>query len=333
MLTGGFGFLSRLHGLSLDNLVEVEMVLADGRIVIVNANSHPELWWAVRGAGPAFGIATRYKAIAHPVPVVFAGNLIYRFHRATAPSLLKHYRDCVKGAPRELYANLLLTAGPADKDSLVVIQLCYVGPRERGAEFLQAISAWNGEPCLLNEVDEKSFLNQQDSVAQVLRGQRGRKWYIRSTLITSLPDEVITKTVTQFANTPIGCTWLFELSGGALADHENNCIPHSQREAHFNVAALHQWDLHVDDPRCKVSAEEWIDKTLAPVSTGAPFTCFLGRDEPFQRVQNCFGEENFDKLAALKRKYDPNCLFKHTFWPLDASGEAIEPAVREPQSP
>jgi len=97
MLLGGFGFLSRLHGLSIDNLVEVEMVLADGRIVVVNENNYPgspllpigvastiqtrvfyslDLWWAVRGAGPCFGIATRYKAKAFPVPVVFAGNLI-----------------------------------------------------------------------------------------------------------------------------------------------------------------------------------------------------------------------------------------------------------------
>ena len=95
-----------------------------------------------------------------------------RFHRATAPSLIKHFRDCIKDAPRELYANVLLTAGPADKDSLVVIQMCYVGPKAKGVEYLQAISSWDGERCLLNEVNEKSFLNQQDSVAQVLRGKR-----------------------------------------------------------------------------------------------------------------------------------------------------------------
>lgn len=96
MLLGGFGFLSRLHGLSIDNLVEVEMVLADGSIVFVNKNECPgahaprrlraaireltmsraDLWWALRGAGPAFGVVTRYKAKAYPVPVVFAGNLI-----------------------------------------------------------------------------------------------------------------------------------------------------------------------------------------------------------------------------------------------------------------
>jgi hypothetical protein len=137
---------------------------------------------------------------------VFAGNLIYRFHRATAASLLKHYRDCVKGAPRELYANVLLTAGPADQDSLVVVQMCYAGPRSKGLEFLHALASWDGERCLLNEVGEKAFLAQQDSVAQVLRGQKGRKWFIRSTLVASLPDEVIHQTVAQFADTPVGCS-------------------------------------------------------------------------------------------------------------------------------
>ena len=100
MILGGFGFLSRMRGLSIDNVVEVEMVLADGKIVVVNKDEDPgayiytalchtavlatfllsyhatDLWWAVRGAGPAFGIATRYKARAYPVPMCFAGNLI-----------------------------------------------------------------------------------------------------------------------------------------------------------------------------------------------------------------------------------------------------------------
>jgi hypothetical protein len=101
----------------------------------------------------------------------FDHTLHSRFNKATAPSLIKHFRDCVKGAPRELYANVLLTAGPAGKDSLVVVQMCYVGSREKGQEYLAAISSWTGERCLLNEVDEKSFLHQQDSVAQVLRGK------------------------------------------------------------------------------------------------------------------------------------------------------------------
>ncbi|RPD57835.1 hypothetical protein L226DRAFT_472397 [Lentinus tigrinus ALCF2SS1-7] len=332
MLLAGFGFISRMHGLSIDNLVEVEMVLADGQIVTVNADEDPELWWAVRGAGPAFGIATRYKARAFPVPVVFAGNLIYRFHRATAASLIKHFRDCIKGAPRELYANVLLTAGPANKDSLVVIQMCYVGPKEKGLEFLQAISSWDGERCLLNEVNEKSFLNQQDSVAQVLRGKAGRQWFLRSSLVTSLPDELITKTVIEFADTPIGCTWIFELAGGAICDFDDTCLPKEQREAAWTVAALHQWDMGVDDPRCVSTAEDWMKHTIRPHSVGGPFPTFLGRHEPASRAMACYGK-NWARLAALKRKYDPDGLFKNNFWPLDKDGEPVGELYNEPPSP
>lgn len=332
MLLGGFGFLSRLHGLSIDNLVEAEVVLADGRIVIVNEKEHPDLWWGLRGSGPALCIATRYKARAYPVPVVFAGNLIFRFHRATAPSLLRHFRDCIKGAPRELYANVLLTAGPADKDSLVVIQLCYVGPKEQGLEYLEALSSWTGERCLLKEVHEKTFLSQQDSVAQVLRGRRGNQWFIRSALISSLPDEVINKTVLDFADTPVGCTWLFELAGGAITDHEETCVPKAQREAKFTIAALHQWEMGVDDPRCVSSAEDWLRDTIKPVATGGSFPSFLGRGERPARVASSFGE-NWERLVALKKKYDPTGLFRNTFWPLNKEGVEIDPSEHEPPEP
>lgn len=111
----------------------------------------------------------------------------------------------------------------------MVVQMCYVGPKEKGQEYLAAISSWDGEKCLLNEVDEKSFLHQQDSVAQVLRGKgrvafiylfiarntqvdavflsiAGRQWFIRSALISSLPDDIINETVMQFADTPVGCS-------------------------------------------------------------------------------------------------------------------------------
>ncbi|KAG6334790.1 hypothetical protein ID866_4297 [Astraeus odoratus] len=344
MLLGGFGFLSRLHGLSVDNLVEAEVVLADGRIVISNEKEHPDLWWALRGAGSAFGIVTRYKARAYPVPVVFAGNLIYRFHRATAPSLIKHFRDCIKGAPRELYANVLLTAGPAGQDSLVVIQMCYVGPKVKGLEFLQAISSWDGEKCLLNEVDEKSFLHQQDSVAQVLRG----KGVAFISFDTSLPDAIINKTVMQFAEAPVGCTWLFELAGGAVSDTEDSCLPKVQRQAAFNVVALHQWDIDFEDPRCIESAEEWIAETLAPVTIGGPLPSvsvfvtddseaglqsyhqFLGRYEHPGRVIACFGE-NWARLIQVKQMYDPANFFRNSFWPLNSDGQIVEPQDHEPE--
>jgi FAD/FMN-containing dehydrogenase len=323
MMLGGFGFLSRLHGLSLDIVVEVEMVLADGRIVIVSETENSDLWWGIRGAGTAFGIATRYKAKAFPVPVVYAGNIIYEFRPSTAPSLVKHFRDCIKSAPRELYANLILTAGPRHNGALVVIQLCYIGTRERGAEFLQAILSWDGGSCLLNEVNEKTFWNQQDSVAKVLKAAAGRKWFIRSDLVTSLTDDVIHATVTKFASTPDGCAWLFELGGGAIVDFEDTCLPLVSRQASFNIVAFHQWKIDEYDDRCVDSVEEWMVETIAKHSPGGPLPCFFERRERVTRTMATYGDENWHKLCLLKRKYDPSGLIKHCFWPLDEEGRPL----------
>lgn len=206
MLLGGFGFLSRQYGLSVDNLLEAEVVLSDGSIVYASQYENTDLLWALRGAGPAFGVVTRYLARAYPIPSVYAGNLIWRFHRATAPSLLAHFRDCIKSAPPQLYVNALLTAGPADQDSLVVIQMCYNGPVAEGKVFRDALASWDGEACLLMEVGEKVYTRQQESVAQVLRGRAGNQWFIRSVLARGLSDEVIGHTVQDFADTPIGCS-------------------------------------------------------------------------------------------------------------------------------
>ncbi|KAG8967436.1 hypothetical protein FRC03_009956 [Tulasnella sp. 419] len=323
MMLGGFGFLARLHGLSLDILVEVEMVLADGRIVTVSENENPDLWWAIKGAGTAFGIATRYKAKAFPVPVVYAGNIVYEFNVSTAASLLKHFRDCIKAAPRELYANAILTAGPRFGGALIVIQLCYIGTREQGIEFPQAIISWDGGPCLLNEVNEKNFSNQQDSVAKILKAAAGRKWFLRSDTVTTLNDDVIHQTVRRFSDTPDGCAWLFELGGGAVVDFEDSCVPAPIRQASFNIVAFHQWPIEETDRRCVESAEDWMVETVHPHSPGGPLPCFLERREKVSRTIGVYGEANWQRLCDLKRKYDPNGLFRHNFWPLDETGKPI----------
>lgn len=189
MISGGFGFLSRQYGLSMDALVEVELVTAKGEIKIVNEGSDPgsffaphvplsslgslsysrspELWWALRGFGPSLGICTRYIARAYPVSVVFSGNIIYPFNRETAPSCLRHFRDSIVDAPRQLYANLILTAGPDSGSerggiegmvdgkgkgagghgggAVIVIQICWNGGREEGGEWVRKLCNWEGE--------------------------------------------------------------------------------------------------------------------------------------------------------------------------------------------
>lgn len=176
---------------------------------------------------------------------VYSGNIIFPFNRATAPSLLKHFRDCVKAAPRKLYANVILTAGPSSgRDdehgleamadgkgkgkgggSVVIVQICYNGPSHEGQDWVRAICAWGGEQCVFKDVEERSFLEQQDSIANVLRGGMGRKWFIKgevscvasflrslatdlrssAQLLNSLTDEIIHETIRMFRDIPDGC--------------------------------------------------------------------------------------------------------------------------------
>lgn len=332
MTIGGFGYMSRAYGLSLDNIVELDIVLADGRLKTLNSFSvdsqDPEerdLWWAVRGAAPCFGIVTRIIAKAYPVPQVYAGNLIYPFNKATAPSLLRHWRDCLKGTggsiPRELYSNLILTAGPPDASAehVIVIQICYLGTgstEEIGHNFVQAINSWTGERVLLKDISEKSMLTQQDGVAKVLKSGQGRRWMVRGDLLTTLTDEVISKSIDQFCSMANRAVWLFELIGGAIEDaieKGDTCVGKEQRQAKFTAGALQQWIDRDEDEECVKGVESWVSNILAPVSVGGPFAAFLERGETRQRCEGAFGKENFERLLKIKKAVDPNGVFCHTF--------------------
>ena len=100
------------------------------------------------------------------------------FNPLTAPGLIQHVRDCIKGSPRNLYCNIILTAGPIALAGVVIIQMCYIGSQAQGAEYLSAIASWNEERCLFKDVRERSFIEQQDSIANVLKGGAGRKWLV-----------------------------------------------------------------------------------------------------------------------------------------------------------
>lgn len=322
MTVGGFGYLTRAYGLSLDNIVEVQMVLADGRIVTLNEESknktqeERDLWWAVRGAAPCFGIVSRLTVKAYPVPSVYSGNLIYPLNPATASSLIRHWRDCLKsGLPRTFYSNLILTAGPSKTSHVIVIQICFLGSKSEGEPLVQMISSWSGERLLLKDVEERSFLSQQDGVAKVLKGGLGRRWMVRGDLISTLTDEVISQSVRKFQGLGSRAVWLFELLGGAIEDAEadDTCIGADARSAKFIVGSLQQWSGEADDKPCIENVDRWLSDVVGKVSIGGPFPCFLSRDEPMNRVMGSFGLSNFGRLLQIKKRVDPSNVFRHTF--------------------
>ncbi|ORX40036.1 hypothetical protein BD324DRAFT_616012 [Kockovaella imperatae] len=331
-MLGGFGFMGRQYGLAMDNVVEAEIVLADGRIVWVGeGGKHAgqwkkdedpnDLWWALRGAGSIMGIITRFRAKAHYLPSVYAGNLIYVFDRQTTPSLLRHVRDVLKGSPKSQYTNIIMTAGPPGAPAIVVFQLCCSGTKAEGEAYLQAISSWEGGRCLFQDFSERTFERQQLAVEEILKGGKGKKWYIKSDMLMGLDDEVIDNTCARFSLVPDGCTWLFEYTGGSVSSGiKDSCYPQSHRQGAFTVAALHQW-AHTEplkeDNKCVTTAEEWINEVIHPHSPGGPLPCFLQSSKEAD-VAGVFGE-NYPRLGRVKAMFDPSNFFKHSFWPRPGS--------------
>lgn len=208
-----------------------------------------------------------------------------------------------------------MTAGPDAASHVVVIQICFLGSKNEGDPFVHALSSWSGERVLLKDVEERSFLSQQDGVASVLKESLGRRWMIRGDLVSTLTDEFIAKSVLRFRALGIRAVWLFELVGGAIEDLDDTetSLGSTQRSAKFTIAALQQWHETEEDPRCIESVDRWMMEDVSKVSTGGPYPCFLERNEPLNRIAASFGKESFQRLRRIKNQVDPNGMFRHTF--------------------
>lgn len=270
------------------------------------------------------------------------------FNPVTTPSLIKHWRDCIKGAPRALYTNLTLTAGPDSRGHVVILQFSWVGAsRSEGEGILSALLAWEGERCLLKDVEVRDYAEQQANTSQILASKNGTRWLVRSTLISALTDAAVHDTVQKFTRVPSGTSWLFENAGGRIGDQDHFLAPDGsggscysdleRRNAPIQIMALHQYDdEHAASTTSSMStngagddhgqdqgkgvdmgkrsielAHNWIHGTFAKEGLG-PFPCFLGSGEGKERMIAVYGQKNWDRLRELKRKYDPNGLLRFT---------------------
>lgn len=133
-------------------------------------------------------------------------------------------------------------------------------------------------------------------------------------VLNELTDEIIESTVRMFRDVPDGCSWLFELAGGAIEEGASTTpFPLACRKARFNLLALHQWPLNeslLGDIRCVRTADDWVTNVIAPGSPGGPIPCFISQNTPVETVARSFGPENWAKLARIKREWDPRNMFR-----------------------
>ncbi|MDZ7708364.1 MAG: FAD-binding oxidoreductase [Trueperaceae bacterium] len=309
-LGGGLGHLTRRHGLTIDNLLEVDVVLADGRLVTANAHEHEDLFWAVRGGGGNFGVVTSFLFRLHPVDTVIGGPTFWALEDAA--DVMRWYRDFIREAPRDLngfFAFLTVPPAPPFPEHLhgrkvCGIVWCYTGPPERADEVFAPVAAF-GTP-LMHGVQDMPFPALQSAFDRFYPA--GHQWYWRADFFDELSDAAIAAHVEHGATMPTmqSSMHLYPIDGAAH-DVTNDATPWSYRSANWA-----QVIVGVDpDPANAGAIETWTKAyhdALHPHSAGGAYVNMM-MDEGQERVRASY-RDNYPRLARVKATYDPHNLFR-----------------------
>jgi FAD/FMN-containing dehydrogenase len=310
-LGGGIGWIMRKHGLSIDQLVSVDLVTSEGAFVKASADENAELFWGVRGGGGNFGIVTEFEFRCVPLGTqVLAGPIIWPMHQSG--EVLRFYRDWIAEGPDELMTILLhrkappLPIIPAELHGqrVVMVVCCWIGDPEKGEEVLRPLRAF-GSP-VADACVRKPYLAHQAMLDPSF--PHGRWYYFKSCDIAELTDEIIDITVERSLRieSPLTSFPIWQM-GGAVSRVGDDETAFSGRSAGFtyNIGACTETRAGFDEER------EWVRSfwsALEPWHQGV-YVNFLG-DEGSARVRDSYGAEKYERLQALKREVDPDNVFR-----------------------
>ncbi|MBN8971795.1 MAG: FAD-binding oxidoreductase [Rhizobiales bacterium] len=300
-LGGGFGKLGRKHGLSCDNLIAAEIVMADGRLLRTSAAEHPDLFWAIRGGGGNFGIVTTFEYQLYPVgPMLLAGSVVHPYDRAR--DAMRFYNAFAKAAPDELSLDAALVTMPTG-ERVLGISACYIGPIDEGERVVKSLRA-HGAP-LQDDIAPRSYVDIQSAGDPLF--PRGRRYYWKAQFLRELSDAAIDTLLTSYATAPAESLLVLQQVGGAIARVPANATPYVNRDAAYDCFPISIWDDPADDAaRIRWARGLW--DAMRPFSTGGVYANNLG-DEGTERIEAAYGE-NYARLLALKTKYDPTNFFR-----------------------
>jgi len=309
-LGGGIGYLTRQYGLTIDNLLSVDMVLADGSFVTASKDENPDLFWAVSGGGGNFGVVTSFAFKLHPVSTVQFGPTFWPLEEAA--TVLRAYRDFIKSAPEDVsgfFAFLVVPPAPMFPEHLHLKKVCGIvwcctGSAERVEQALKPMRSV-GKP-LLDAVGPAPF----PVVQSLFDGLYvpGLQWYWRADNFPDLSEEAIARHVEHGSKIPtmFSTMHLYPVNGAAQRIGKNETA-YSFREALFAEVIV-----GVDpDPAKADTIKTWCKEyweALHPYSAGGAYMNFM-MDEGQERVQASY-RDNYQRLAGIKRKYDPNNFFR-----------------------
>ncbi len=310
-LGGGIGWLMRKYGLTIDQLLAVDLITADGEFVKASETENPDLFWGVRGGGGNFGIVTEFEFRLHPVgPIVLAGPIFWPMEES--PNVLRFYREWIADAPDELMTIVVhrkappLPAVPPELHGkpVVAVVCCYAGPVEDGERVVRPLKAF-GSP-VLDLCAPKPFLAHQAMFDPSFPS--GWWYYFRSCDVAELTDDIIDITFdhSMRIESPLTAFPIWQM-GGAIArvgEHETAFNGRAAGYA-FNINAATETAEGFDEER------EWVRSfwsALEPHHTSV-YVNFL-MEEGEERIRQAYGAEKYERLKALKGRYDPDNFFR-----------------------
>ena len=312
-LHGGWGWLRRKHGYSLDNLLSVEIVTADGQVRTASATEHPDLFWAVRGAGSNFGVVTSFEFALHPVgPDVALCAPAYALEDAA--TVLPAWRDFMANAPDEISSNVLMWSVPPAEifpvelhgRPIVILASMYSGDAEQGMQMMQPMREFATPLLDLSGIEPYTVL--QSSFDWAI--PKGGLYYWKSLYLNGLDEATIDAIVQCAATRPTPETPL-ELwgLGGAPSRVSPTETAFGRRDAPYLLTLSASWSDPTDTDRCIAWARQnW--KDMRRFSDGGLYLNFAGFGEEKEALLREGYGANYDRLATLKAKYDPGNLFR-----------------------
>jgi len=311
-LGGGFGWLSRKYGMSVDNLVSADVVTADGRLVRASASENPDLFWGIRGGGGNFGIITSFEFQLHPVgPQVFSGLIVFPFDQAK--TVLKKYQDLVEQMPDDLAVWVVLRKAPplpflpeeVHGKEIVVFAIFYAGDAAKGEKLVAPIRSFG--TIIGEHVGSQPFVMWQRAFDPLLTP--GARNYWKSHNFSALTDPALDTLIEYAGKLPTPhCEIFIGLIGGQASRPATDQTAYSQRDAQLVLNVHGRWETANEDQKCISWARAFFN-AAAPYSTGGVYVNFMTEDET-GRVQAAYKPAVWERLVELKNKWDPNNMFR-----------------------
>ena len=310
-LGGGFGWLSRKYGMSIDNLISADVLTADGELLHASTEHNPDLFWAIRGGGGNFGIVIGFEFQLHPVgPEVLSGLIVYPFEEAK--SVLTQYRQFVETMPDELNVWVVLRQAPplpflppqVHGKEVVVFAVCYAGDLDAGRRAIEPLRGFgkaHGE-----HTGPMPYAAWQQAFDPLLTP--GARNYWKSHNFTQLSDGAIDSVIQYAGRLPSAqCEIFIGLIGGQASRVAPDAMAYSHRDTKFVLNVHGRWERPEEDQKGISWAREFFT-AASPYATGGVYVNFMTQEET-DRVGAAYGK-NYARMAELKNKFDPHNLFR-----------------------